>query len=200
MSPTYTTYETTSTTDAGLAVLFAMFALFVLVSLVVAVLMTVSLWRLFTKAGKPGWAAIVPVYNEIVALQIAGRPVWWVLIIMFVPLFGLWVGIVAAIDFMRSYGKSLGFTIFGILVPFIALPMMAFGKSTQYVRPVAEGFDDFVPAPEASAAQAATTQFVPQPPASFDPAQAPSAVPVAQVAPEPSAPVVPPTPPLPPQQ
>lgn len=199
MDSTYTTYETTSTSDAGMAVLLVMFALFALLSLVVAVLMTVSLWRLFTKAGKPGWAAIVPVYNEIVMLQIAGRPVWWVAL-MFVPLLGLWVAIVAAIDFIRSYGKSLGFTIFAILVPIIAYPMMAFGKSTKYVRPVAEGFDDFVPAPDASAAQAATTQFVPQPPVSFDPAQAPSVVPAAPATSEPSAPVVPPTPPLPPQQ
>ena len=59
----------------------------ILVVLYVAliVLMVVSMWKIFTKAGKPGWAVIIPIYNIIIMLEIAGKPWWWLLLIMFVP-------------------------------------------------------------------------------------------------------------------
>ena len=46
-----------------------------------------GMWRMFSKAGQPGWASIVPVYNLVVLLQIAGRPVWW-LLLFFIPFVG----------------------------------------------------------------------------------------------------------------
>lgn len=154
MDSTYTVYESSSTVDEGaLGVLFMLFAL---VYIAIIVVMIVSLWRLFVKAGKPGWAAIVPIYNMIVMLEIAGRPVWWLLLIMFVPFFGIWVQIVAYIDFVKSYGKSTGYGVFVALLPLIGLPMLAFSK-TAYAGPAAEGFTSFVPAPDKVA-------VAPQPP------------------------------------
>ena len=37
-------------------------------------------WRIFEKAGQPGWAAIIPIYNVIVLLEIVGRPLWWIIL------------------------------------------------------------------------------------------------------------------------
>ena len=48
----------------------------------VALLVIAGLWRVFTKAGKPGWAALIPIYNLIVLLQIAGKPAWWLLLFL----------------------------------------------------------------------------------------------------------------------
>ena len=48
-----------------------------LIYLAVLVLMVASMWKIFDKAGQPGWAALIPIYNVIVLLQIVGRPVWW---------------------------------------------------------------------------------------------------------------------------
>jgi hypothetical protein len=86
------TYNTSSTLspEAGAAMAGASLV-FMLLYLAVIVVMVASLWKLFTKAGKPGWASIVPIYNNIVLLEIIGRPWWWLLIIMLVPFLGLWV-------------------------------------------------------------------------------------------------------------
>jgi hypothetical protein len=54
------------------------------VTLGVTVFIVAAMWKVFTKADKPGWAAIVPIYNVIVMLKIAGRPMWW-LLLMFIP-------------------------------------------------------------------------------------------------------------------
>jgi len=87
--------------------------------------------EVFTKAGKPGWASIVPIYNIIVYLQIAGKPEWWV-ILMFIPVVNLIVGIIALLAFAKSFGKGGGFAVGMIFLPFIFLPMLAFGDA-QYI-------------------------------------------------------------------
>ena len=53
-----------------------------IVGLLVAILVIAGLWRVFTKAGKPGWAALIPIYNLIVLLQITGKPAWWLLLFL----------------------------------------------------------------------------------------------------------------------
>ena len=55
-----------------------------LINLAVMIFMIVVMWKIFTKAGKPGWAAIVPIYNIIIMLEIAGKPLWWI-ILFFIP-------------------------------------------------------------------------------------------------------------------
>lgn len=147
--------------DAVASILSITFLAIIAYFVVFIILLTVSLWRLFAKAGRPGWAAIVPVYNQIVVLQIAGRPVWWVLPILFVPILQVWLSLVAAIDFAKSYGRS---TMVGISVgflPIVGLPMMGFSKNINYIGPVAAGLNTFVPAPDLAPATATVS---PQPP------------------------------------
>jgi hypothetical protein len=124
-----------TTTDTGvLAAMMAFFAAYTLVILVVAVFMIVCMWKIFVKAGKPGWAAIVPIYNLVVLMEIVGRPTWWVLlyflsVIPFVGWIGaLVVGIIVMIDLAKSFGKDTGFAILLILLPIVGYPMLAFGK------------------------------------------------------------------------
>ncbi len=145
-----TSYETSlnSSVDAGTnAAVMGVMAIMYLLALIVGIIVIVSMWKIFTKAGKPGWAAIVPVYREIVQLEIAGRPTWWVLLMMFVPFFGTWVAVVALIDFVRSYQRSGLWVLFMAFVPFVAYPMFAFSEKTKYRGPVAAGRTDFMPAP-----------------------------------------------------
>ncbi len=102
----------------------------------VSVLLVVSLWKLFTKAGKPGWAAIVPVYNIIVMMEIIGRPTWWT-VLYFVPVANIVVSIINMLDFAKSYGKSAGYGVLMIFFPYIMYPILAFSTDTKYVGPVA---------------------------------------------------------------
>jgi hypothetical protein len=108
---------------------------FMLVFLAVLVLVLVSLWKIFEKAGKPGWAGIVPIYNLIVWMEIVGRPLWWV-VLMFVPCVSIVVGIILCIDLAKSFGKDLAYGIGLALLPFVFFPMLAFSDA-RYVGPAA---------------------------------------------------------------
>lgn len=92
-------------------------------------------WKIYVKAGKPGWAAIIPIYNTLVQLEIIGRPWWW-LLLMFVPLVNIVIGIMIIFDLAKVFGKGTGFG-FGLLfLSFVFIPLLAFGDAV-YQGPVA---------------------------------------------------------------
>jgi hypothetical protein len=104
-----------------------------LVGLVIAVLMVVAMWRVFAKAGRPGWASLIPIYNTITMLRITGRSGWWFLGFM-VPFLNIFVAIRLVFDLARVFGRGVGFG-FGLLflLPIFIL-ILAFGDA-QYVGP-----------------------------------------------------------------
>ena len=120
---------------AGLAALFG--GVFMIFMLLVAVVMIASLWKIFTKAGQPGWAAIVPLYNAIVVLQIVGRPIWWIVLFL-IPLVNFIVGIIVIFDLAKSFGKGAGFGVGLLLLGIIFYPILGFGSS-RYIGPAAAG-------------------------------------------------------------
>lgn len=91
-------------------------------------LMIAAQWKIYTKAGKPGWACIVPIYNIIVLLEIVGKPWWW-LLLMLIPFVNLVFFIWMYNLLSKSFGKSEGFTVGIILLPFIFLPILGFGDA-----------------------------------------------------------------------
>jgi hypothetical protein len=97
-----------------------------IVYIALIVLIVASLWRIFTKAGRPGWAAIIPIYNLIVLLDVAGKPWWWILL-LFIPLVNFIVIIVVYMDLAKAFGQGTGFGCLLILFSFIMLPLLAFG-------------------------------------------------------------------------
>ncbi|MCS7074446.1 MAG: DUF5684 domain-containing protein [Bacteroidia bacterium] len=101
--------------------------------LAIFILSIASLWVIFTKAGKPGWAAIVPIYNFIVLLQIIGKPWWWVLLLL-IPIVNIVIAILTNYYLAKVFGKGIGFTIGLVLLGFIFLPILAFGDS-KYIGP-----------------------------------------------------------------
>lgn len=102
---------------------------------VVIIVMIAAMWKVFTKAGKPGWAAIIPIYNFIVMLEIIGRPIWW-LVLMFIPFVNFVVFIIIAVDMAKSFGRSAGYGIGLAFLPFIFYLMLGFGPAT-YQGPAA---------------------------------------------------------------
>lgn len=87
-------------------------------------------WKVFEKAGQPGWAAIVPIYNLYVLTQIARREILW-FILLLIPGVGIVAFILVSIDIARKFGQSQGFGVGMGLLPFIFYPMLGFG-SAQY--------------------------------------------------------------------
>jgi hypothetical protein len=98
----------------------------ILVALVL--LMLVSMWKIFTKAGQPGWASLIPIYNAIVLLQIAGKPVWWILLLI-IPFVNIVVGIMVLAGMVSAFGKGAGYVVGLIFLPIIFYPMLAFGDA-----------------------------------------------------------------------
>ncbi len=103
------------------------------ISLVLSVLMIASTWKIFTKAGEPGWAAIVPFYNLWVLMKVNGLGVVW-FILLFVPVIQVVALIYAPFALAKSFGKGAGFGIGLLLLGYIFFPLLAFGGST-YVGP-----------------------------------------------------------------
>jgi Family of unknown function (DUF5684) len=92
-----------------------------------------SMWKVFEKAGQPGWAAIVPIYNIIVMLKIVGKPWWW-LILMLIPILNIVYAIWMTNMLSKSFGKDEGFTAGLLLLGFVFYPILGFG-SAKYQGP-----------------------------------------------------------------
>lgn len=103
------------------------------IGLIVAVLMIAGLWMMFTKAGRPGWAAIIPIYNVYVMLKVAGMSGWW-LIAFFVPFVNFFVGLYLYWQLSKAYGHGFGYWLGMIFLPLIFFPLIGFGSS-QYMLP-----------------------------------------------------------------
>jgi Family of unknown function (DUF5684) len=117
-----------------------------IVELLIILLVIAAMWKVFTKAGRPGWAAIIPIYNMYVWCKIVGRPGWWV-ILMLIPFVNIIIGIIVCIDMAKSFGKGAGFGIGLALLGFIFLPILGFG-SAQYQGPAAGQAAAVVPPPQ----------------------------------------------------
>jgi hypothetical protein len=115
--------------------------------LLIALLIIVAMWKVFTKAGQPGWASIIPIYNLYVWCKIVGRPWWWILL-MLIPFVNFIIAIILSIDLAKSFGKGVGFGLGLALLGFIFWPILGFG-SAQYQGPSAGGLASR-PAPQAA--------------------------------------------------
>jgi uncharacterized membrane protein YhaH (DUF805 family) len=95
----------------------------------VMLFMLAAMWKVFTKAGQPGWAILIPIYNLYVMCKIAGRPGWWVILLL-IPFVNLIFIIILDIDIAKRFGKGVGFGIGLLLLPFIFLPILGLGSAT----------------------------------------------------------------------
>jgi hypothetical protein len=107
-----------------------------IVAALIGVVMIAAMWKVFTKAGKPGWAAIVPIYNIIVLLSIAGKPAWWI-ILLFIPIVNLVISILMYVALAEKFGKGGGFAMGLVFLGIIFFPILGFGGA-QYQGAVAK--------------------------------------------------------------
>lgn len=96
--------------------------------LAIVILYIASMWKVFTKAGQPGWASIIPIYNIVVLFQIAGKPLWWILL-MLVPIANIIVMFLVLLEVANRFGKGAGFGIGLIFFGFIFWPILGFGDA-----------------------------------------------------------------------
>jgi hypothetical protein len=105
-----------------------------LIYLAIIAVVVAGMWKVFVKAGKPGWAAIVPIYNLIVLLQVAGRPAWWCILFL-VPVVSFVIAIIVGIDIAKAFGKGTGFGLGLTFLSFAFYPILGFGEANYQGAP-----------------------------------------------------------------
>jgi hypothetical protein len=96
---------------------------------VVYAILVIPYWVIFTKAGQPGWPALIPIYSTYILLKVVGRPGWW-LILFIIPLVNLVIYIIMMNDLSKSFGHGVGFTLGLLFLSIIFVYILAFGSST----------------------------------------------------------------------
>lgn len=119
---------------------------FLLIELAIFILVIAGFWKLFVKAGKPGWAAIIPIYNIIVMQEIVGREAWKIVLLL-IPLVNIYFAITLYVSLAKSYGKyGIGNYLAVIFLGIIFIPLWGFSNEVRYVGPV-EGPGNLAPSP-----------------------------------------------------
>ena len=101
-------YNSTSNTSSGGGTVVLL-----IIYLVIGIVAIIALWKVFSKAGQPGWAAIIPFYNIYILLKIADRPGWW-LILYIIPFVNIVLSLIVALDIAKNFGKSTAFGVIGL--------------------------------------------------------------------------------------
>jgi len=117
-----------------------------LVSLAVLVFETAAAWKLFAKAGKPGWAVLIPIYRVLLFLQIVRRPWWWLLLLL-IPVVDLVIVIVLAFDLAKAFGQGVAFGFGLLLLAPVFIPILGFSDAAYQ-----EGVAPYMPSTPSSPA------------------------------------------------
>lgn len=115
-------YQSASSMGTGFGIAYLVFLL------VFYALIVVANWKIFTKAGKPGWASIIPFYNLYVLFEIAGMN-GWLFLLLCLPIVNIVMMIMLYIKLAKAFGKGTGFIIGLIFLPNIFTLILAFGSS-----------------------------------------------------------------------
>lgn len=159
------TYSYSSSADvadaAGFAAVFAgMMGIILLPALIAMVLMIIANWKIFTKAGREGWKAIIPIYNNWVLFEIAGMN-GAMSLLLFVPIANVIMSIICYLNLAKVFGKDTGFAVGLILLNPIFMLILAFGKDKylgeSYATILAENKGNSTAAPVADGAAPAST-------------------------------------------
>ncbi len=114
----------------------AMFFVILVIYFALIILLVLSQWKIYVKAGQPGWAVLVPFYNLYVFTQIIERQKWWMLLyfLAFIPFVGtIAVIVIVIMDYIKLskvFGKDGGYAAGLLLLPMVFFPILAFGSAT----------------------------------------------------------------------
>lgn len=135
--------------EAFMATMVGFGVILTLIGLALVVFIIIANWKMFEKAGKPGWALIVPIYNIVILFEIIGYKWYYVFFLCLgaVPFVGQVALILFTISYSiklaKSFGQSVGFGIGLALVQPIFVAILAFNKDINYIGPTVNGDIDF---------------------------------------------------------
>ena len=100
----------------------------IIFGIMITIVEIVGAWFMFEKAGEPGWAAIIPIYNYLIAIKIAGKQ-WWYILLMLIPIVNLVIYIIILNGLAKNFGKGTGFTVGLFFFRFVFIPILGFGNA-----------------------------------------------------------------------
>jgi hypothetical protein len=109
-------------------VLIALIIPIIIFGIMVTIIEIVGAWYMFEKAGEPGWAAIIPISNYLIGIKIAGKP-WWFILLMLIPLVNIVIYIIILDGLAKNFGKTTAFTLGLFFFRFIFIPILGFGNA-----------------------------------------------------------------------
>lgn len=99
-----------------------------IVQLILYVIFVAGLWKVFEKAGKPAWLAIIPIVNYFMLIPIAGKPLWWIILFL-IPIVNIIVIFIVGIEVAKKFGKGTGFGVGLVLLGVVFYPILGFGDA-----------------------------------------------------------------------
>jgi len=148
--------DTTASDTAGMGALMAFGAIGVCLMAVVFIVLIATIagmWKMFAKAGRPGWAAIIPFYSDMIRNEISGVPVVWTYYTWIVLALNMFTGGLAGFGaililvvqyftygpLLKAFGRDngTGSILFALFFPYIVFPQIGFGANT-YLGPQAD--------------------------------------------------------------
>ena len=130
-----------------MGVIMALGIILIIILIAALVVYMIGLWKVFKKAGKAGWEAIVPFYNNLVLVEIAGLGWWYALILILSSIYSpddyngivivFSLGFIVANFFVcynlsKKFHKDLGFAFLMFFFPVIMFPLIGFSNEYQY--------------------------------------------------------------------
>lgn len=112
----------------------AIILVLLVLNLAVLIAHVAGMWKTFSKAGKPGWAAIIPIYNLYVMLKIGGNAWWWLLLLL-VPFVNIYASYKLHAGVSRAFGQGIGFALGLWILPFVFFPLLGFSDYTHRGTP-----------------------------------------------------------------
>ena len=99
---------------------------YILLNFAITAYIIASFWRIFSKAGEPGWTALIPIYDIIILFKITDKPWWWIFLLI-VPILNIVLLIIVFHRLSKGFGQGVGFTLGFIFLPIIFFPLLGFG-------------------------------------------------------------------------
>ncbi len=123
-------YDIESTVDysSAIATSMAVVSVIMIITLIIGVITIIANWKVFTKAGKPGWTSLIPFYNMYQLFEVAGMNGWMFLLLL-VPFVNFIIIIMLNINLAKAFGKDTGFAIGLILLNPIFMLILAFSDA-----------------------------------------------------------------------
>ena len=103
----------------------------IVLSIALTVLVVIAEWKIFEKAGEPGWKCLIPLYNAYILFKITWGNGWKFLLLL-IPIANVVIAIITQVKLAKAFGKGGGFAVGLVLLPVIFYPILGFGDA-QYI-------------------------------------------------------------------